>query len=312
MSRSAVAQSHVVPLQGRQTPLESLLCPPPPPLRPLSPRSPGGGGFVSWAGPSRLPPPNSCHPREEAVRELSSTPVLKPRALVIHQHHSREASSGGFQNVCDHQQHLSKILIPGLCSAEMQKDQVWTLKGVVIGAVGWSLTYVGMLVTWPFLGSLADGSREALGEVVKFRRTGESARSEDDTASGEHEVQIEGVRAGLEAVELDDGAAVPKEFANPTDDTFMVEDAVEAIGFGKFQWKLSVLTGLAWVVFVGMMSSSTLWGNISDQYGRKTGLKISVLWTLYYGILSAFAPVYSWILVLRGLVGFGIGGVPQS
>ncbi|OWK15312.1 SVOP, partial [Cervus elaphus hippelaphus] len=82
--------------------------------------------------------------------------------------------------------------------------------------------------------------------VVKFRRTGESARSEDDAASGEHEVQIEGVRAGLEAVELDDGAAVPKEFANPTDDTFMVEDAVEAIGFGKFQWKLSVLTGLAW------------------------------------------------------------------
>nr|XP_010597216.1 synaptic vesicle 2-related protein [Loxodonta africana] len=181
--------------------------------------------------------------------------------------------------------------------------------------------------------------------VVKFRRTGESARSEDDTASGEHEVQIEGVRTGLEAVELDDGAAVPKEFANPTDDTFMVEDAVEAIGFGKFQWKLSVLTGLAWmadamemmilsilapqlhcewqlpswqvalltsVVFVGMMSSSTLWGNISDQYGRKTGLKVSVLWTLYYGILSAFAPVYTWILVLRGLVGFGIGGIPQS
>lgn len=26
----------------------------------------------------------------------------------------------------------------------------------------------------------------------------------------------------------------------------MVEDAVEAIGFGKFQWKLSVVTGLAW------------------------------------------------------------------
>uniref|UniRef100_A0A8D2PEL2 Synaptic vesicle 2-related protein n=1 Tax=Zosterops lateralis melanops TaxID=1220523 RepID=A0A8D2PEL2_ZOSLA len=163
--------------------------------------------------------------------------------------------------------------------------------------------------------------------------------------SGEHEVQIEGVRTELEPVELEDGAAVPKEFANPTDDTFMVEDAVEAIGFGKFQWKLSVITGLAWmadamemmilsilapqlhcewrlpswkvalltsVVFVGMMSSSTLWGNISDQYGRKTGLKISVLWTLYYGILSGFAPIYSWILVLRGLVGFGIGGVPQS
>ncbi|XP_072338043.1 synaptic vesicle 2-related protein isoform X2 [Scyliorhinus torazame] len=184
-----------------------------------------------------------------------------------------------------------------------------------------------------------------LGSVVKFRRTGESTRSEDDTCSGEHEIEIEGVRSELEPVELGDGGTVPKDFANPTDDVFMVEDAVEAIGFGKFQWKLSVLTGLAWmadamemmilsilapqlhcewrlqswqvalltsVVFIGMMSSSSLWGNISDQYGRKTGLKVSVLWTLYYGILSAFSPIYSWILVLRGLVGFGIGGVPQS
>lgn len=31
----------------------------------------------------------------------------------------------------------------------------------------------------------------------------------------------------------------------------MVEDAVEAIGFGKFQWKLSVLTGLAWASISG-------------------------------------------------------------
>ncbi|KAG8455704.1 hypothetical protein GDO86_001771 [Hymenochirus boettgeri] len=181
--------------------------------------------------------------------------------------------------------------------------------------------------------------------VVKFRRTGESSKSEDENISGEHEIQIGHVHTKLEAVELEDGNTVPKEFANPTDDTFMVEDAVEAIGFGKFQWKLSILTGLAWmadamemmilsilapqlhcewrlpswqvalltsVVFIGMMSSSSLWGNLSDQYGRKTGLKISVFWTLYYGILSAFAPVYSWIIVLRGLVGFGIGGVPQS
>ncbi|ELK31461.1 Synaptic vesicle 2-related protein [Myotis davidii] len=181
--------------------------------------------------------------------------------------------------------------------------------------------------------------------VVKFRRTGESARSEDDAASGEHEVQIEGVRTGLQAVELDDGAAVPKEFANPTDDKFKkrhvlrlkslavdipriprhsdnckMADAMEMMILSILapqlhcewrlpSWQVALLTS---VVFIGMMSSSTLWGNISDQYGRKTGLKISVLWTLYYGILSAFAPVYSWILVLRGLVGFGIGGVPQS
>lgn len=53
--------------------------------------------------------------------------------------------------------------------------------------------------------------------VVKFRRTGESSRSDEDVISGEHEIQIEGVRTELEPIELEDGAAVPKEFANPTD-----------------------------------------------------------------------------------------------
>uniref|UniRef100_A0A8C8GX83 Synaptic vesicle 2-related protein n=1 Tax=Oncorhynchus tshawytscha TaxID=74940 RepID=A0A8C8GX83_ONCTS len=139
--------------------------------------------------------------------------------------------------------------------------------------------------------------------VVKFRRTGDSTRSEDDGGGREQEVQIDGRQAYMESVALQDGAPVPREFANPTDDTFMVEDAVEAIGFGKFQWKLSILTGLSWMadamemmilsilapqlhcewrlpslwvalltsaVFIGMMISSSIWGNISDKYGRKT------------------------------------------
>ncbi|XP_052411835.1 synaptic vesicle 2-related protein-like [Carassius gibelio] len=130
-----------------------------------------------------------------------------------------------------------------------------------------------------------------------------------------------------------------------TSETFTVEEAVEAIGFGKFQWKLSMLTGVAWMadamemmllsiatpqlrcewrlsswkvafittmVFIGMMISSSLWGNISDKYGRKVCLILCMLWSLHYGFLSAFAPTYSWILILRGLVGFGLGGAPQS
>ncbi|XP_004544629.3 synaptic vesicle 2-related protein [Maylandia zebra] len=180
--------------------------------------------------------------------------------------------------------------------------------------------------------------------VVRFRRTGESTRSEEDVESREQDART-AEQTDLEAVALTEGAPVPREFANPTDDTFMVEDAVEAIGFGTFQWKLSILTGLSWMadamemmilsilapqlhcewrlpslevalltsaVFIGMMISSSLWGNISDKYGRKTGLKLSVLWTMFYGLMSAFAPIYGWILVLRALVGFGIGGAPQS
>ncbi|XP_059908976.1 synaptic vesicle 2-related protein [Gadus macrocephalus] len=182
--------------------------------------------------------------------------------------------------------------------------------------------------------------------VVKFRHTGDHPCSggEGESPPGQPYGLAAELR-GLESLALGDGAPVPREFANPTDDTFMVEDAVEAIGFGTFQWKLSILTGLAWMadamemmilsilgpqlhcewklpglqvalltsaVFIGMMISSSLWGNISDKYGRKTGLKLSVLWTMFYGVMSAFAPVYGWMLVLRALVGFGIGGAPQS
>ncbi|TNN73753.1 Synaptic vesicle 2-related protein [Liparis tanakae] len=75
---------------------------------------------------------------------------------------------------------------------------------------------------------------------------------------------------------------------------------------------MSVLTGLSWVVFAGMAVGSAVIGNMSDIYGRKVGVKISMIWVLFYGLLSAFAPVYGWLLFLRCLVGFGLGGSPQS
>ncbi|XP_030643373.1 synaptic vesicle 2-related protein-like [Chanos chanos] len=162
---------------------------------------------------------------------------------------------------------------------------------------------------------------------------------------GDEELYVHGVWTVLDQVELGDNGTGPQSAQESRTETFTVEDAVEAAGFGRFQWKLSMLTGLAWmadamemmilsvlapqlrcewrlpswevalitsIVFVGMMISSSLWGNISDKYGRRVGLSLCMTWTLYYGLLSAFAPVYGWILVLRGLVGFGIGGAPQS
>ncbi|XP_026475500.1 synaptic vesicle 2-related protein-like [Ctenocephalides felis] len=129
------------------------------------------------------------------------------------------------------------------------------------------------------------------------------------------------------------------------DDTFTVPQAVNALGFGWFQVKLSLATGLCWmadsmemsilsmlapalhchwgiskyqqalvttVVFMGMMLSSTFWGHLSDRYGRKPALTLCSVLLLLYGLLSAVAPSFLWLLLLRGLVGFAIGCVPQS
>ncbi|XP_067106582.1 synaptic vesicle 2-related protein-like [Osmerus mordax] len=173
--------------------------------------------------------------------------------------------------------------------------------------------------------------------VVTFRGDGDSLRHTDEDQCADYEL----CSSARPAARQDVNTSAPR----GTEDTFTVEDVVESIGFGWFQWKLSMLTGLSWMadamemmvlsilapqlhcewrlpsyqvafitsaVFIGMMVSSSLWGNVADKYGRKVALTMCMLWSLYYGLLSVFAPFYGWILVLRGLVGFGIGGVPQS
>jgi len=129
------------------------------------------------------------------------------------------------------------------------------------------------------------------------------------------------------------------------DDTFTVDQAVDALGFGKFQSKLSLLTGLCWMadsmelmilailgpalrcewhltewqqagftaaVFAGMMVSATFWGSLSDKYGRRRSLRLASLLLAYWGVLAALAPTYGWLLFLRALVGFAMGCIPQS
>lgn len=150
-------------------------------------------------------------------------------------------------------------------------------------------------------------------------------------------------------------------------DTYTVAQAVNALGFGWFQVKLSLFVGLCWmsdsmemtilsvlgpalhcdwgisryqqamvttIVFLGMMLSSTFWGSLSDKYGRKPvsrdfnlkharainwvfcykfqALTLCGILLFLYGLLSSVAPSLGWLLLLRGLVGFAIGAVPQS
>ena len=116
------------------------------------------------------------------------------------------------------------------------------------------------------------------------------------------------------------------------DDTFTVTQAINSIGFGRFQIVLSFVVGLCWmadsmemmilsilplalhcewginqyrqaflttIVFIGMMISSTFWGKISDRFGRKQALIVSGIFLFFYGFLSTFSPSYPWILCLR-------------
>ncbi|GFS17466.1 synaptic vesicle 2-related protein [Elysia marginata] len=102
----------------------------------------------------------------------------------------------------------------------------------------------------------------------------------------------------------------------PGDETFTVQECIDQIGFGKFQVKLSILTGFAWmadamemmilailspalhcewrlegwqeafittIVFCGMMFSSSIWGSICDKYGRKTWLPESARYDMTRG-----------------------------
>lgn len=127
--------------------------------------------------------------------------------------------------------------------------------------------------------------------------------------------------------------------------TFTAEDAIESIGFGKFQIKVLAMIGFAWsadslemsliailapavkcywgithwheaslttIVFIGMFISTYMWGYVSDNYGRRKSLVIASGGIYAFGLLSTFSPNYWYLLAFRGLVGACMSGVVQG
>ncbi|KAG6766622.1 hypothetical protein POTOM_027790 [Populus tomentosa] len=124
---------------------------------------------------------------------------------------------------------------------------------------------------------------------------------------------------------------------------YTVDDAILAMGFGKFQYFVLLYAGMGWVseamemmilsfigpavksdwnltsqqeslitsvVFAGMLVGAYSWGVVSDRYGRRKGFLVTAIITSGAGFLSAFAPNYIALLVFRCLVGLGLGGGP--
>ena len=65
------------------------------------------------------------------------------------------------------------------------------------------------------------------------------------------------------------------------------------------------------ILLTGMTLSSGFWGILADKFGRKPILIWASSFLCYFGILTAFAPSFHWVLFLRFIVGFFIGSVPQ-
>lgn len=124
--------------------------------------------------------------------------------------------------------------------------------------------------------------------------------------------------------------------------TITIDDAIETIGMGKFQWRMFLMVGLCvsadatevvllsflsltlqseWdltstqaatvtaSVFAGMIVGTLVLGYLGDHCGRRPIYLTSCAMISVFGLLTAFAPNYGGLLTIRFLVGFGVGGL---
>jgi len=120
-----------------------------------------------------------------------------------------------------------------------------------------------------------------------------------------------------------------------------VEQGIQAAGVGKFQYRLFMIFGLVWMAdamqvlsigfsaptiaktfgiglpqalqtgtlfFIGMLVGASVLGRLADRIGRRPVLMGAVVIDACFGVASAFAPDFAWLLVFRFATGIGVGG----
>ncbi|CAL5229494.1 g12830 [Coccomyxa viridis] len=127
--------------------------------------------------------------------------------------------------------------------------------------------------------------------------------------------------------------------------TYTIGAALDHIGFGRFHVMLLFYCGCAWaadavemmllsflgpavkclwnitpaqeslitsIVFCGTMIGAYSWGVLGDAKGRRVGFFATAMFTFVFGVLSAASPNYVALVILRGLMGVGLGGAPVA
>ncbi|GJP32024.1 hypothetical protein CLOM_g16569 [Closterium sp. NIES-68] len=165
-------------------------------------------------------------------------------------------------------------------------------------------------------------------------------RNDDDSSD---------MRDGRFAVDVGRSLAIPHHptpshhWTPPQQPKYTVDDALSALGFGRFHYLLLAYAGLAWaaeamellllsfiaapaaahwgvggdgeaalssVVFAGMLVGAFGWGLLADSKGRRFAFTATALLTFLAALLSALAPSFPLLLLARALVGVGLGGAP--
>jgi len=126
-----------------------------------------------------------------------------------------------------------------------------------------------------------------------------------------------------------------------TSDSTTLSEAIERIGFGRFQRRLMWVCGASWaadamevlliglafpslaadwgltptergqlasVLFLGMLAGAWFWGMFSDYRGRRFAFIVTIGLDSLFGLLSALSPNYTVLLIFRFLTGLGVGG----
>ncbi len=120
-----------------------------------------------------------------------------------------------------------------------------------------------------------------------------------------------------------------------------INEALERIPLGLFQYRLLVMCGFAFmadalevnllsflatcagaewnlsdaekasitgIVFIGIIIGSLWWGSFADRYGRKMTFILVAITITAAGFITGAAPSFPILLFIRSIVGFGIGG----